>query len=178
MRRRPGGGPARTAAFAPARSSSCPSESTSAHASTFGWTLGRVWAKGREGQVLQREGKTEAAAAIFATTGFEQGAKLLRRSGTQAERDRIAPTWKPLSLPNTTPRTCTTADPSSPRAATPRRRLRLLRQAVDGNYLAYPAMDLDPLYEPVRKSTEFAAIRAEAIRKQKEFLAKRGAPRP
>ena len=56
--------------------------------------------------------------------------------------------------------------------------LRLLRQAVDGNDLSYPAMDLDPLYEPVRKSTEFAAIRTEAIRKQKEFLAKRGAPPP
>jgi serine/threonine protein kinase len=44
--------------------------------------------------------------------------------------------------------------------------LRLLRSAVDGNFLCYPAMDNDPLFGSVRKDPEFAAIRGEAIRRQ------------
>jgi serine/threonine protein kinase len=44
--------------------------------------------------------------------------------------------------------------------------LRLLRAAVEGNYLAYPAMDRDPLLASVRNDPEFAAIREEAIRRK------------
>lgn len=55
--------------------------------------------------------------------------------------------------------------------------LRLLRKAVEGNYLCYPAMDSEPLFDGIRKDPEFAAIRAEAIRKQKEFLDRRAAVR-
>ena len=139
---------------------------------------GSGWAKGREGQVLQREGKTEAAAAIFATTGFEQGAKLMRRSGTQAERDRISADMEAAVASDLDPENPYYTGAVLASSGYPEAGLRLLRRAVDRNYLSYPAMDLDPLYEPVRKSTEFAAIRTEAIRKQKEFLAKRGAPPP
>ncbi len=56
----------------------------------------------------------------------------------------------------------------------PEQALRLLRRSVDENYLAYPAMDRDPLLAKIRATTEFAAIRAEAIRKQKEFVERRG----
>ena len=56
--------------------------------------------------------------------------------------------------------------------------LRLLRKAVEGNYLAVQAMDQDPLLEPIRKTPEFAAIRAEAAGRQQEFLETRGAPAP
>jgi serine/threonine protein kinase len=52
--------------------------------------------------------------------------------------------------------------------------LRLLRRAVEENYIAYPRMDNDPLFEKIRGTPEFAAIRAEAIRKQKEIVARRG----
>ena len=51
--------------------------------------------------------------------------------------------------------------------------LRLLRRAVQENYLAYPAMDKDPLLEKIRNSSEFAEIRALAIARQKKFLEER-----
>jgi serine/threonine protein kinase/Flp pilus assembly protein TadD len=51
--------------------------------------------------------------------------------------------------------------------------LRLLRQAVEGNYLVYPAMDRDPLFTKVRNTAEFASIRALAIEKQKRLTAPR-----
>ena len=53
--------------------------------------------------------------------------------------------------------------------------LRLLRRAVEGNYLAYPAMDLNPLFAKVRNSHEYASIRALAIERQKPLAARGGA---
>jgi eukaryotic-like serine/threonine-protein kinase len=53
--------------------------------------------------------------------------------------------------------------------------LRMLRAAVQNNYLAYPAMDRDPLLANVRNHPEYAAIRALAIEKQKQLLAGRAA---
>ncbi|MBI1738257.1 MAG: hypothetical protein HYR58_03325, partial [Acidobacteria bacterium] len=41
--------------------------------------------------------------------------------------------------------------------------LRLLRKAVESNYCAVPAMDNDPLWDSVRKTPEFAAIRKDAM---------------
>lgn len=52
--------------------------------------------------------------------------------------------------------------------------LRLLRSAVQNNYLVYPAMDRDPLLVTVRNTPEFTSIRDLAIQKQKELAARRG----
>jgi TolB-like protein len=51
--------------------------------------------------------------------------------------------------------------------------LRLLRQAVERNYCAVPAMDNEPLFADLRKSAEFPAIRTAAVACQQRFLAHR-----
>ncbi len=58
--------------------------------------------------------------------------------------------------------------------------LHLLRSAVEGNFLPYPAMDKDPLLAPLRSYPEFAAIRALAIERQRQVVQPwktRGQPR-
>ena len=57
----------------------------------------------------------------------------------------------------------------------PAKALRSLRWAVEGNYLAYPAMDLNPFFAKVRNSPEYASIRALAIERQKPLAARGGA---
>ena len=52
--------------------------------------------------------------------------------------------------------------------------LRMLRKSVEDNYLASPAMDRDPLFEKIRSTPEFAAIRGLAVEKQKQLAARRG----
>jgi serine/threonine protein kinase len=48
--------------------------------------------------------------------------------------------------------------------------LRLLKSAVERNYLVHPAMDMSPPLAPLRPMREFAEIRALAIARQKRFL--------
>jgi tetratricopeptide (TPR) repeat protein len=58
--------------------------------------------------------------------------------------------------------------------------LQLLRAAVEGNFLSYPAMDRDPMFDRIQKRQEFAAIRRLAIERQKQIVepwkAKRATP--
>ena len=54
----------------------------------------------------------------------------------------------------------------------------MLRAAVETNYLCQIAMDKTPAFDSIRKTPEFAAIRAESIRRQNDFLARRQPPRP
>jgi hypothetical protein len=49
----------------------------------------------------------------------------------------------------------------------------LLRQAVQGRFCPYTAMDSDPLFEPLRHTTEFQEIRSAAVDCQNKFLAYR-----
>jgi hypothetical protein len=132
---------------------------------------GSLWVKFREAEIFQREGNTAAAVALLPAAG--RRATLLGRSGTQADRDREAAAIEASSS--------AIPDPEGPyivggvlaSAGYPQAALRLLRKAVEGNYLCVPAMDNDPLFASVRKDPEFAAIRAEAMRRQKEFIAQR-----
>ncbi len=51
--------------------------------------------------------------------------------------------------------------------------LRVLRKAVEGNYCPYPAIEKDPLFDPIRQRPEFAELRQAAIHCQQKFLAHR-----
>ena len=51
--------------------------------------------------------------------------------------------------------------------------LRQLRQAINGKYCSYPAMDKDPLFDPIRQRPEFAELRHAAIQCQQNFLTHR-----
>jgi hypothetical protein len=107
------------------------------------------------------------------------GPLILLQAGSQAERDRLAAEEEARAL--------TFRDPenkyfiASWLAANgyPAGALRLLRKAVESDYLCVPAMDNNVLFDSVRKDPEFAAIHAEAVRRQKEFVAHRAAaPQP
>jgi hypothetical protein len=51
--------------------------------------------------------------------------------------------------------------------------IKLLRQAVQGRYCSFPALDKDPLFVPLRGIPEFKDIRAAAIDCQDKLLAYR-----
>lgn len=51
--------------------------------------------------------------------------------------------------------------------------IRQLRKAIQRNYCSYPAMDKDPLFDPIRQRPEFAELRQGAMKCQQSFLAHR-----
>jgi TolB-like protein/Flp pilus assembly protein TadD len=133
------------------------------------------WRRNHEAQLLLRENKPEPAASLLQQSPrFAQIAGLITRSGSQAERDRAAESLAARALGERDPENrysmafwlayCGYRDAP----------LRLLRRAVEGNYLCVPAMDRNVLFDSIRKEPEFAAIREEALRRQQEFVAKRG----
>ena len=134
---------------------------------------GSQWSKAREAEVLMHEGKLDAALTLLPPGN--RRAILLSPSTTAADRDREAAAIEAASL--------AANDPESPyitggvlaRLGYRETGLRLLRKAVEGNYLAVPAMDRESFFDSIRKDPEFAAIRAEAVRRQKAFVAGRAA---
>ena len=134
---------------------------------------GSQWSRAREAELLLREGKRDAAGSLMPAGGWRS--LLITAGSPRAELDRLAAEQEAF----------VTASPDSEShymtggflafTGYPEIGVRLLRKAVEGNYLAVPAMDTDPFYASVRARPEFAAIRAEAVRRQKDFLAKRPA---
>src|SRR5580698_2340141 len=51
--------------------------------------------------------------------------------------------------------------------------LRQLRKTIEGKYCSYPAMEKDPLFDPVRQRPEFSELRQAAIQCQQTFLTHR-----
>jgi hypothetical protein len=49
--------------------------------------------------------------------------------------------------------------------------LRFLQLAIDGNHCSYPTMDMDPLFDAIRFSPEFAKTRDAAIACHDRFAA-------
>jgi len=56
--------------------------------------------------------------------------------------------------------------------------LRFLQTAVEANYCAYPAMDIDPMLAKIRGTAKFREIRAAGIACQKNFDARRATTAP
>ena len=121
-----------------------------------------------------RRGDPEPMRRLAASPSFGDWATIL--SGPGAERDRAVAAAEQISLQDRDPEGRYTYAGLIAHAGYPDAALRLLRSAIEGNYLVVRAMDEDPLLDSIRSRPEFAAIRAEAVRRQKEFLAKRGAP--
>lgn len=130
----------------------------------------------RRGDLLLREGQVEAAAALKKKARgvlFKDVPALLLKSGSRSEQDRLAGDVEKAFASSRDPESkwfgATILAVGGYREAA----LRLLGAAVEGNYLCHPAMDNDPLFDSIRKDPQFAAIRDEAIRKQKAFLERR-----
>ncbi len=140
---------------------------------------GSRWAMEREAEIDYREGRSDAAAARFREMGNSVFAALLLRSGSAADRDRAAKEIEAAAAHERDPEPRYFIAALLSAFGYNDASLRLLRSVVAGNFLCCPAMDNDPLFDSVRKDPEFAAIRAEAIRRQKEFIVRRAsAPTP
>jgi TolB-like protein/tetratricopeptide (TPR) repeat protein len=133
---------------------------------------GSEWARSGEADLKIREGRFDAQVGEE-VIGQENLSPLFLKSGPRAERDRLAERVEARfgAIRDPEPKYFTAgilAAVGYGEAA-----LRLLGKAVEGNYLCSSAMDNDPVFDGIRKDPEFAAIRAEAIRKQKAFLERR-----
>ncbi len=135
---------------------------------------GSAWSFNVEADILLREGKRESALAMVRhdTKGGNFGFQILL-AGRGAERDRLAAGVERKAMTDRDPENQYYEAGHLALAGYGEAALRLLRKAVEGNYLVHEAMDRDPLFDSIRKSPEFLAIRDEAIRRQKEFIAHR-----
>jgi TolB-like protein/Flp pilus assembly protein TadD len=132
---------------------------------------GSQWARAREAEILMRQGKRKEAAALMPAGGWRS--TLLEADVPKAEMDRLAAEVEIDSSASPDSESHYMTGGFLAFMGYPEIGLRLLKTAVEGNYLAVSAMDVDPFYASVRSRPEFAAIRAEAVRRQKEFVAKR-----
>jgi TolB-like protein len=134
------------------------------------------WRRRHESNLLLRENKPEAAARLLREIPiWAASADLILRTGAQDERDQAAQAIVERTLAARDPENRYDVAAYLARCGYRDGAIRLLRSAVEGNYLAVPAMDRNNLFDSIRKDPEFAAIREEALRRQKEFVARRGA---
>ena len=134
---------------------------------------GSNWSRRYEAATFLWEKKLAEAARAYAAAGEAGIARILLRTGTADERDRIAAEVEADALLDLDSEQRLESAIVLSAAGYSQAGLRLLRSAVEGNYLCYPSMDRNPSFDAIRNDPEFAAIRAEAIRRQKEFLARR-----
>ena len=145
--------------------------------STLRLDAGSGWSRNVETDILLREGKRESAlASARPQAALDPGFGMLV-SGPGPERDRLAAAAEARATADLDPENQYYEAGHLALAGYGEAALRLLRKAVEDGYWVHEALDTDPLLESIRKNPEFAAIRAESVRRQKEFLAARGKTR-
>jgi tetratricopeptide (TPR) repeat protein len=138
---------------------------------------GTAWSRFISAEVLIREGRTEEAVRIVSVPNMANPrARLMRArygSGSQEEIDRLAGELvasaraRRDSEPSYHASGMLAASGKIPEAR------QMLREAVQRNFCAYPAMDTDPLLAPLRADPSFQQLREEAIACQQRFLRER-----
>jgi TolB-like protein/tRNA A-37 threonylcarbamoyl transferase component Bud32/Flp pilus assembly protein TadD len=140
---------------------------------------GSAWSKNVEADVLLREGKRdEALAGVRMDANLPVAGYPVLLAGPGAERDRLAAAAEAKAMSDRDPENKYYTAGHLALAGYPDAALRLLKSAIENNYLVHEAIDRDPLFASIRKTPEYAAIRAESVRRQQEFLKRRGAPPP
>jgi serine/threonine protein kinase/tetratricopeptide (TPR) repeat protein len=137
---------------------------------------GSSWSKNVEADILLREGKRDTAlGAVRMDSNLPVGGYAVLLAAPGPERDRLAASVEAKAMSDRDPENKYYTAGHLALGGYREGALRLLRKAVENNYLVHEAIDRDPLFESIRPFPEYAAIRAESIRRQKEFLAKRAA---
>jgi TolB-like protein len=139
---------------------------------------GSAWAKSVEAQVRVHQRRTADAVAAVQNGANPDILAMVTSAGSAAEREAGMARAEASALHDPDPENRYFFAILSANAGRREPALRLLRAAVDGNYLLHEGMDRDPVFASIREDPEFAAIRAESVRRQKEFLAKRTSKPP
>ncbi len=139
---------------------------------------GSGWQRALDASMLIRENKLPAAFDMYRTIGPGDELVLLDSSLPKEERDRAAKKVEEIAMADRDSENRYYWGAILARTGYEAAALRLLRKGVEDGYLCHENLDRDPMWDSVRKNPEFAAIRAESIRRQKDFLAKRTASPP
>ena len=142
----------------------------------FRLDAGSNWARQAEAGLLLWKNRVREAADAYTAAGEAGTARLILRDGTPKERDRLAAQAEADAMTDYDPETTYLSAAVLSAAGYPRAALRVLRKSVEGNYLAIAGANRNPPFDPIRRDPEFDAIRAEAARRQKAFLARRASP--
>jgi TolB-like protein/tetratricopeptide (TPR) repeat protein len=134
---------------------------------------GSAWSRDMEGLIWLRQGKRDQAIAALKQGDGARAAAMLGGEGTPEEQQRQMEQLDELDRANPDPENHYVYAEFFGAAGRKEMTLKLLRRAIEGGYLWHQAMDIDPLFDGIRKDPEFEAIRQESIRRQNEFLAAR-----
>jgi TolB-like protein/tRNA A-37 threonylcarbamoyl transferase component Bud32 len=136
---------------------------------------GSTWGRDMVSLVRLRQGRRDEAMAGLRDTGAAAHAALIGGEGTPEERLRRAAELEERGARNPDPETQVVYADFFAAAGLGDAALRLLRRAVENNFLCHRAMELNPLFDAIRSDPEFEKIRQESMRRQKEFLEARNA---
>ncbi len=136
---------------------------------------GSNWAMLQEARLRLHQGRPEDAGRLFASAGGADEARLLLKTGTAEERNAAAARVEEYGRLFFDSEGTYSSAVLLAAAHYPAPALRLLRAAVEANYLCFPDGDRDRAFDSIRGDPQFAAIRSDALRRQREFVAKRSA---